>query len=63
MLILLITQQANDSHSDFTLKVLSVLGAVGFALVLGLAQSLQSDIEGLRAGYRLLKGIDDGQES
>lgn len=53
MMILLTTQEANDPHLSLTLKILSILGAVGFALALGLSKSLQTDIEGLLEVHRM----------
>ncbi|APZ95058.1 serine/threonine-protein kinase [Fuerstiella marisgermanici] len=52
MMILLSTQ--DTAASKFPLQVFSVLGAVGFAFVLSLAKSLQSDIEALLESARLL---------
>ena len=54
MMILLITQDTADPHSAFTLKVLSIVGAVGFAYLLSLAKSLQTDIEALQEASRFL---------
>lgn len=54
MLFLLLIDQ-NDTHSQTALKVLSALGAIGFGLMLNLARSLQSDIEGLLEAANLLK--------
>lgn len=48
IMILLTTQEANDPHLSMTLKVLSVLGAFGFAFVLHLSRTLQTDIDALR---------------
>lgn len=53
ILILLITQEKENSNSGLALMLLSVAGAVGFAAVLGLAKSLQSDIEALQEASRL----------
>jgi serine/threonine protein kinase len=59
IMILLTTQEATDDpHSDFPLRVLSALGAVGFAFVLSLSRSLHNDIEALRDTYRLLGDVD-----
>ena len=55
MMILLTTQDAADPHSAFTLKVLSIVGAFGFAYLLSLAKSLQADIEALQQAARLLQ--------
>ena len=49
IMILLTTQEANDPHLALTLKILSVLGAVGFAFILRLSRSLQSDLDALTA--------------
>lgn len=48
MLILLLTQDASDELSNSALKILSVLGAVGFAWLLSAARSLQADIVAVR---------------
>lgn len=53
MMILLTTQEANDPHLSLTLKILSVLGAVGFAFALSLSKALQTDIEGLQEVHRM----------
>lgn len=47
MMILLTTQQTTTANSSFALTVLSIVGAVGFALILSLSKSLQSDVEAL----------------
>lgn len=52
MMILLTTQEAADPLTAFPLKVLSVAGAVGFAVALSLARSLQSDVEAFLDVYR-----------
>lgn len=57
MMILLFTQEAADPHSAFTLKILSLLGAVGFAFVLGLVRALQREIEGFRESFRLIRQL------
>ena len=49
IMILLTTQEANDPHLSLTLKILSVLGAVGFAFILRLSRSLQLDLEAMTA--------------
>lgn len=59
MMILLTTQESRDQDSAFTLKVLSVLGAIGFAFVLSLSRSLQSDIQALHDASRLLHEAED----
>ncbi len=53
MMILVATNEGDDTVGDLTLRVLSVLGAIGFAFVLRLSRSLQSDIEALQDAYRL----------
>ncbi|MEP3481010.1 MAG: serine/threonine-protein kinase [Fuerstiella sp.] len=45
MLFLLLTQDAQDQLSNTALKLLSVLGALGFAWLLSAARSLQADID------------------
>jgi len=55
MMILLITREGDDDFGRTALSVLSVLGAIGFAFVLGLSRSLQSDIEALIDAYRLAR--------
>lgn len=45
IMILLTTQEANDPHLSLTLKILSILGAVGFAFILRLSRSLQQDLD------------------
>lgn len=55
MLLLLLTEQVDD-HSAAALKVLSALGAFGFAGILRLATNLQADIEGLIEASVLLNG-------
>lgn len=56
MMILLTTQEANDPHLSLTLKILSILGAVGFAFALSLSRSLQTDAEGLLEVHRRQTG-------
>lgn len=48
MLFLLLTQESGDQLSNSALKILSVLGAVGFAWLLTAARSLQADIDAIR---------------
>lgn len=48
MLFLLSTQETGDQLSNSALKILSVLGAVGFAWLLTAARSLQADIDAIR---------------
>lgn len=59
IMILLTTQEAGDPRSAFALKVLSLLGAVGFAVTLNLAKSLQSDIEALLESARHLTEAEE----
>ncbi len=53
MMILLMTQQTTTANSSFALTVLSIVGAAGFALILSLSKSLQSDIEALLEASRM----------
>jgi serine/threonine protein kinase len=64
IMILLATQkqQTSDGPGTFTLQVLSGLGAVGFAFVLSLARSLQSDIQALLDASRLLREAEDHRQ-
>lgn len=60
MMILLMTQQqATTENSSFALTALSIVGAVGFALILSLSKSLQSDIEALLEAARLVGQDED----
>lgn len=59
MMILLMTQQTTTENSANALTVLSIVGAVGFALILSLSKSLQSDIEALLEAARLVDQDDD----
>lgn len=54
MMILLMTSQTTTANSSFALTVLSIAGAVGFALILSLSKSLQMDIEALLEASRML---------
>ncbi len=54
ILILLTAQDATDPLTALTLKALSVLGVVGFAFALKLADSLQTDCEAIQEAYRIL---------
>lgn len=58
IMILLFTQEATNPNSAFALKVLSFVGAVGFAIALSLSRSLQSDIEALQQAARRLTQED-----
>lgn len=49
MLFLLLTQDTGDQLSHSALKILSVLGAIGFAWLLTAARSLQADIDAIRS--------------
>jgi len=59
IMILLTTQEATNENSAFALWVLSLVGAVGFAIILSLSKSLQSDIEALLEASRMMQE-DDG---
>jgi eukaryotic-like serine/threonine-protein kinase len=60
MMILLMTQQQTTTeNSSFALTALSIVGAVGFALILSLSKSLQSDIEALLEAARLVGQDED----
>ena len=54
ILILLTAQDARDPLTALTLKVLCILGVVGFAVALSLAKSLQRDSEALQEAYRII---------
>lgn len=61
IMILLTTQDAGDPRSSFALKVLSLAGALGFAFVLRLANSLQSDIDALIESARMLAEAEQAE--
>ena len=48
MLVLLITQDAENQLSQSALQILSILGAIGFGWLLTAARSLQADINAIR---------------
>ena len=59
MFLLLTNDNMADANSAFALKILSALGAVGFAFALGIARSLQNDIEAFQEAGRLTSHADD----
>jgi eukaryotic-like serine/threonine-protein kinase len=55
IMLLLLTNENPDANSTFALKILSAVGAVGFAFALGIARSLQHDIEAFLEAARLTR--------
>ncbi len=59
MLLLLTNDNVADANSTFALKILSAVGAIGFAFALGIARSLQHDIEAFQEAGRLTRSVED----
>jgi hypothetical protein len=60
-LLLLTNEDMADANSTFALKILSALGAVGFAFALSTARSLQNDIEAFQEAGRLTRHPEDNR--